>query len=68
MADKDMEVASMLFDESNMTPLYKLSIGSLTPSYALEVAQKYGFPEKIIQRAYALKGMTKIENIMNING
>lgn len=67
MADKDMEVASMLFDESNMTPLYKLSIGSLTPSYALEVAQKYGFPEKIIQRAYALKGMQdrKIYELMD---
>lgn len=52
----NIEVASMLFDEKTMTPLYKLSIGSLTPSYALEVAQKYGFPEKIIKRAYELKG------------
>jgi len=53
---KDIEIASMLFDEATMTPLYKLSIGSLTPSYALEVAQKYGFPEKLIKRAYEFKG------------
>ncbi|WP_141266322.1 endonuclease MutS2 [Thermodesulfovibrio sp. Kuro-1] len=53
---QNIEIASMLFDEKTMTPLYKLSIGSLTPSYALEVAQKYGFPENLIRRAYELKG------------
>jgi len=53
---QNIEIASMLFDEKTMTPLYKLSIGSLTPSYALEVAQKYGFPENLIKRAYELKG------------
>lgn len=53
---QDIEIASMLFDEKTMTPLYKLSTGSLTPSYALEVAQKYGFPENLIRRAYELKG------------
>ncbi len=54
--EEGMEVAAMLFDERTMTPLYRLSIGSLTTSYALEVAKKYGFPEKLIKRAYELKG------------
>ncbi|WP_353683799.1 endonuclease MutS2 [Thermodesulfovibrio sp. 3907-1M] len=54
--NEDIEIASMLFDEKTMSPLYKLSIGSLTPSYALQIAQKYGFPEKLIKRAYELKG------------
>lgn len=53
---QDIEIASMLFDEKTMSPLYKLSIGSLAPSYALQIAQKYGFPEKLIKRAYELKG------------
>ncbi len=58
---QDIEIASMLFDEKTMSPLYKLSIGSLTPSYALQIAQKYGFPEKLIKRAYELKGSQEKE-------
>ena len=67
-----MEIAAMLFDENTMTPLYKLSIGNLRPSYALEVAKKYGFSERVIKRAYELKGtedlriyelMNKLENL-----
>ncbi|WP_297212854.1 MULTISPECIES: endonuclease MutS2 [Thermodesulfovibrio] len=54
--DKGMEVGAMLFDENTMTPLYRLSIGNLTTSYALEIAQKYGFPETLIKRAHELKG------------
>lgn len=59
--EEGMEIASMLFDENTMTPLYRLSIGSLTPSYALEVAKKYGFPEKLINRAYEIKGKEDIK-------
>lgn len=55
-SSEGMEVAAMLFDEGTMTPLYRLSIGSLTTSYALEVAKKYGFSEKLIKRAYEIKG------------
>lgn len=57
----EMQIASMLFDEETMTPLYKLKIGSLAPSYALEIAQKYGFPERLIKRAQELKGTADIE-------
>ncbi len=56
LTEEGMEVAAMLFDERTMTPLYRLNIGSLTTSYALEVAKKYGFPERLISRAYELKG------------
>lgn len=52
-----MEIAAMLFDEKTMTPLYRLKIGSLTTSYAFEVAKKYGFPERLIDRANAFKGI-----------
>lgn len=69
-----MQIAAMLFDEKNMTPLYRLSIGTITTSYALEVAKKYGFPESLIKRAYELKGtedrriyelMEELEKIKN---
>jgi len=50
-----MEIAAMLFDEETMAPLYRLKIGTLIPSYALEVAKKYGFPERLIKRAYERK-------------
>ncbi|GAB6183365.1 endonuclease MutS2 [Thermodesulfovibrio hydrogeniphilus] len=68
VTQEGMEVAAMLFDEATMTPLYKLSIGTLTTSYALETAKKYGFPEKLIKRAYELKGGqedVKIYKLMN---
>jgi DNA mismatch repair protein MutS2 len=54
--EEGMEIAAMLFDEKNMTPLYRLSIGRLTTSYTMEIAKKYGFPENLINRAYQLKG------------
>ncbi len=56
LGQEGMEVAAMLFDERTMSPLYRLNIGILTTSYALEVAKKYGFPERLIRRAYELKG------------
>ncbi len=68
VTQEGMAVAAMLFDEATMTPLYKLSIGTLTTSYALETAKKYGFPEKLIKRAYELKGGqddVKIYKLMN---
>lgn len=56
-----MEVAAMLFDENTMTPLYRLSIGRFTPSYTLDVARKYGFPETLIKKAYEMKGTQEVK-------
>lgn len=65
--EEGMEIAAMLFDEKNMIPTYRLTIGILTTSYALEIAKKYGFPERLINRAHEIKGIEdrRIYELMN---
>lgn len=55
-----VEVAAMAIDETTMTPLYRLSLGSIATSYALEVARKYGLPERVLRRALEIKGSEDI--------
>lgn len=43
--------ASMLFDNLNMQPLYRLEIGKPGSSYAFEIAQKIGLPLVIVEAA-----------------
>lgn len=40
--------ASMDFDGATFTPLYRLKVGEPGQSHALEIARKYGLPEKVI--------------------
>lgn len=53
--------ASMEFDQKFLTPLYKLREGEPGQSHALEIAKKYGLPERIIESAKGMLGGIKVE-------
>lgn len=46
-----MSNASMLFNEKNLEPMYKLVTGQAGSSFTFEVAQKNGIPYSLINRA-----------------
>ncbi len=48
--------AAMRFDDKNLIPLYILDIGKPGSSFALEIAQKTGLPDKTIEEAKKLVG------------
>jgi DNA mismatch repair protein MutS2 len=53
--------ASMEFDQTSLTPLYRLRIGEPGQSHAIEIARKYGLPERVIDSAKAMLGGIKVE-------
>jgi len=53
--------ASMEFDQTTFTPLYKLRIGDPGQSHALEIARRYGLPESIVDFAKKMIGSIHIE-------
>ncbi len=52
---------AMLFDQKNMRPLYKLSIGMPGSSFAFEIALTIGLPESIIDSATDKIGLSHFE-------
>jgi DNA mismatch repair protein MutS2 len=46
-----LENASMLFDNVQMQPLYRLEVGKPGSSYAFEIAQKIGLPPQVLNLA-----------------
>ncbi|UEG54934.1 Smr/MutS family protein [Mucilaginibacter daejeonensis] len=46
-----IENASMLFDNTQMRPLYQLEVGKPGSSYAFEIAQKIGLPQPVLSLA-----------------
>lgn len=48
--------AAMRFDEQNLVPLYQLDIGKPGSSFAIEIAQKTGLPNKTLAEAQRLIG------------
>lgn len=44
-------IGSMIFDEENLLPTYRLKVGIPGKSYALEVARRHGLPDYIINYA-----------------
>ena len=51
---------AMLFDNEQMRPLYKLSIGHPGSSFAFEIAKNIGFPESVLHNAEAKVGGTML--------
>ena len=52
--DAGFNNASVLFDESNGRPLYKIGYGAPGSSFGLKAAAKYGVPKEVIERAREL--------------
>ncbi len=52
--DDYYQVASVLFDEKTLKPLYKLAYGIVGKSYALAVAERFGIPKEVIETAVSL--------------
>jgi DNA mismatch repair protein MutS2 len=46
-----MVSASMDFDHKEMKPLYKLKAGEIGLSHGLKIAERYGMPRDILERA-----------------
>jgi DNA mismatch repair protein MutS2 len=53
--------ASMEFDQTTMTPLYKIRIGDPGQSHALDIARRYGLPESIVGFAKKMIGNVHVE-------
>lgn len=53
--------ASMEFDQKTLTPLYKLRVGEPGQSHAIEIARRYGLPQRIIDSAKTMLGRIKVE-------
>jgi len=54
-----MENASMEFDARSLQPVYRLRVGVPGSSYAFDIAERYGLPAEIIQRARDFMGAEK---------
>jgi DNA mismatch repair protein MutS2 len=52
--DDYYQVATVLFDEVNLKPLYRLAYGIIGKSYALVIAQRYGMPREVLEVARSL--------------
>jgi DNA mismatch repair protein MutS2 len=53
--------ASMEFDLRTLTPLYRLRFGEPGQSHAIEIAKRYGLPDKVIAIAKGMLGSMKVE-------
>lgn len=56
---KGMENGAMEFDQITLLPTYRLKIGYPGSSYALEIAQRLGISETVVNRARTLLGDQK---------
>jgi DNA mismatch repair protein MutS2 len=54
-----VENASMEFDLQTLEPTYRLRVGIPGSSYAIEIARRYGFPQKLIDMAKNYIGSEK---------
>jgi DNA mismatch repair protein MutS2 len=51
-----MTNAAMEFDQQTLSPLYRLHMGTPGQSHALDIARRYGLPERILTKAHAMTG------------
>jgi len=52
---------AMRFDSDKLEPLFQLEIGKPGSSFALEIAQKIGLPQQVLERAKEHIGVEKVE-------
>jgi len=57
----EMMNAAMEFDQSSLTPLYRLTMGEPGQSHALDIARRCGMPERIIEAAAQFAGTMESE-------
>jgi DNA mismatch repair protein MutS2 len=48
--------AAMAFDRQKLAPLYRLTVGEPGESHALEIASRYGLPERVVAFARSMIG------------
>jgi DNA mismatch repair protein MutS2 len=51
--EEAVQNSSVEFDEKTLQPTYKLLVGLAGSSSGIEIARRFGFPEKIVERARA---------------
>lgn len=61
-----IENASMLFNNTEMKPLYMLEVGKPGSSYAFEIAQKIGLPQNVLSLAQSKisAGQKKVDSLL----
>jgi len=61
-----LENASMLFNNVEMQPLYRLEVGKPGSSYAFEIAQKIGLPQNVLNLAKnkVSEGQKKVDTLL----
>nr|WP_294948877.1 endonuclease MutS2 [uncultured Mucilaginibacter sp.] len=61
-----IENASMLFNNTEMQPLYMLEVGKPGSSYAFEIAQKIGLPQNVLNlaRNKISAGQKKVDSLL----
>ncbi len=52
--DSYFRIASVLFDENTLKPLYKLIYGIMGRSYAFVIAERFGIPKEVIENAKSI--------------
>ncbi len=62
-----MENGSMAFDEQSLIPTYQYRSGVPGSSYALEIAERVGFPKSLLEtaRSFLGKGMLGLEDLVS---
>jgi DNA mismatch repair protein MutS2 len=58
---------AMAFDEQNLLPLYRLSVGKPGSSYTFSIAERIGLPKNLIERARRLvdESHFKLDRLLN---
>jgi DNA mismatch repair protein MutS2 len=61
-----IENASMLFNNTEMLPMYRLEVGKPGSSYAFEIAQKIGLPQNVLNLAKnkISSGQKKVDSLL----
>ncbi len=52
--DSYFRIASVLFDENTLKPLYRLIYGVMGRSYAFVIAERFGIPKEVIENARSI--------------